>query len=214
MISFEMEWSVFLDRRAPSSLPLWVVSVRLSLSSLLTWRTASVILWILCGSPLINNILGVCLTISAISMIRLPSLKIVFTIFILLFLYDIFWVFFSERFFHQNVMVTVAQQNLTESATRGFSFRIVSSSDAIRRSQRERHLSPGVSRFLCPLVSCSRSWWFARGTAVPSVTLDSAISSFPAFSSPLSFPSSTILSMCVEMRISRMECCWCCFCSV
>ena len=90
-------------------------------------------------------------------MIRLPSLKIVFTIFILLFFYDIFWVFFSERFFHQNVMVTVAQQNLTESATRGFSFRIVSSSDAIRRSQRERHLSPGVSRFLCPLVSCSQS---------------------------------------------------------
>ncbi|KAK8823898.1 hypothetical protein WA538_001186 [Blastocystis sp. DL] len=80
--------------------------------------TAIVILWILCGSPLINNILGVCLTLSAISMIRLPSLKIVFTIFILLFFYDIFWVFFSERFFHQNVMVTVAQQNLTESATR------------------------------------------------------------------------------------------------
>ena len=114
--------------------------VPLVLFSLFTSRTAIVILWILCGSPLINNVIGVCLTISAISMIRIPSLKIVFTVFFLLFLYDIFWVFFSEFFFHRNVMVTVAQQNLTESAARGHSFNSLQRSDAVCRSQRELHV--------------------------------------------------------------------------
>ena len=106
----------------------------LTLSFLFILRTVIVILWVMCGSPLINNIIGVCLTISAISLIRIPSLKIVFTVFFLLFLYDIFWVFFSEFFFQRNVMVTVAQQNLTESAARGLSFSSLQRSDTICRS--------------------------------------------------------------------------------
>ena len=106
----------------------------LTLSFLFILRTVIVILWVMCGSPLINNIIGVCLTISAISLIRIPSLKIVFTVFFLLFLYDIFWVFFSEFFFQRNVMVTVAQQNLTDSAARGLSFSSLQRSDTICRS--------------------------------------------------------------------------------
>jgi len=39
---------------------------------------------------------------------RLPSLKIAAISLMALFVYDIFWVFFSQRFFGENVMVVVA----------------------------------------------------------------------------------------------------------
>lgn len=77
-------------------------------------RFLLVICWIIRGGTLFNNIIGICITISALSLMRAQSLKVIAVAFCLLFFYDIFWVFFSESFFGKNVMVTVAQQNFTE----------------------------------------------------------------------------------------------------
>ncbi|CBK20022.2 uncharacterized protein [Blastocystis hominis] len=73
-----------------------------------------VVCWIIRGGSLFNNIIGICITISALSLMRAQSLKVIVVAFCLLFFYDIFWVFFSESLFGKNVMVTVAQQNFTE----------------------------------------------------------------------------------------------------
>ncbi|CAO2200338.1 unnamed protein product [Urochloa humidicola] len=45
-----------------------------------------------------------------VSHVRLPNIKICALLLVCLFVYDIFWVFFSERFFGANVMVSVATQ--------------------------------------------------------------------------------------------------------
>ena len=59
------------------------------------------------------------ITLCCISTVRIDRLKVIVVIFILLFVYDIFWVFFSEHFFQKNVMVTVANQNFTQPITQG-----------------------------------------------------------------------------------------------
>ncbi len=66
-----------------------------------------------------NNLIGIAITICALSTIRIQSLKVITILFVLLFVYDIFWVFFSKPLFSENVMVTVAQQNYTQTATKG-----------------------------------------------------------------------------------------------
>ena len=71
---------------------------------------ALVVTWILTSHWLVLDILGVCITVSVISLVRLPSLKVATIVLVALFFYDIFWVFFSARFFGANVMVTVATQ--------------------------------------------------------------------------------------------------------
>lgn len=68
----------------------------------------AVFLWILTGSMALNNLLGICICISFVSFVRLPSLKITTMLLSALFFYDIFWVFFSERLFGKNVMVEAA----------------------------------------------------------------------------------------------------------
>ena len=84
-------------------------------------------LWIFSGSFVYNNLIGICITLCCIATIRIENLKVVVVIFSLLFVYDIFWVFFSELFFQQNVMVTVANQNFTQPAVKGrYLFRFVS----------------------------------------------------------------------------------------
>ncbi|XP_074578953.1 signal peptide peptidase-like 1 [Curcuma longa] len=66
--------------------------------------------WLVTGHWLLNNILGICICIAFVSHVRLPNIKICALLLVCLFLYDIFWVFFSERFFGANVMVSVATQ--------------------------------------------------------------------------------------------------------
>lgn len=66
--------------------------------------TASFWDWIL------NNLLGISICIAFVSHVRLPNIKICAMLLACLFVYDIFWVFFSERFFGANVMVSVATQ--------------------------------------------------------------------------------------------------------
>ncbi|KAK6925822.1 Peptidase A22B, signal peptide peptidase [Dillenia turbinata] len=66
--------------------------------------------WLVSGHWILNNILGISICIAFVSHVRLPNIKICAMLLICLFVYDIFWVFFSERFFGANVMVSVATQ--------------------------------------------------------------------------------------------------------
>ena len=81
-------------------------------------RILITVLWVLRGDILFNNVIGIFIIICSLSLIRIQSLKVVVVAFVLLFFYDIFWVFFSEAIFKQNVMVSVANQNFTSSATK------------------------------------------------------------------------------------------------
>ena len=66
--------------------------------------------WALTGNVVVHNLLGCALCITFISTLRFPSMKIAVICLSLLVVYDIFWVFCSEFFFHKNVMVEVATQ--------------------------------------------------------------------------------------------------------
>lgn len=66
--------------------------------------------WLVSGHWLLNNALGISICIAFVSHVRLPNIKICALLLACLFVYDIFWVFFSEHFFGANVMVSVAMQ--------------------------------------------------------------------------------------------------------
>ncbi|XP_026379748.1 signal peptide peptidase-like 1 [Papaver somniferum] len=68
----------------------------------------TVISWLVTGHWVLNNLLGISICIAFVSHVRLPNIKICALLLVCLFVYDIFWVFFSERFFGANVMVSVA----------------------------------------------------------------------------------------------------------
>lgn len=72
--------------------------------------SALVISWLVSGHWILNNLLGISICIAFVSHVRLPNIKICSLLLVCLFVYDIFWVFFSERFFGANVMVSVATQ--------------------------------------------------------------------------------------------------------
>ncbi|XP_031502134.1 signal peptide peptidase-like 1 [Nymphaea colorata] len=69
-----------------------------------------VIAWLISGHWLLNNVLGISICIAFVSHVRLPNIKVCVLLLVCLFVYDIFWVFFSEMFFGANVMVSVATQ--------------------------------------------------------------------------------------------------------
>ena len=75
-----------------------------------------VIGWLVSGHWLLNNLLGISICIAFISHVRLPNIKICALLLVCLFVYDIFWVFFSEQFFGANVMVSVATQQASNPA--------------------------------------------------------------------------------------------------
>ncbi|KAI4324935.1 hypothetical protein MLD38_030376 [Melastoma candidum] len=66
--------------------------------------------WLITGHWILNNLLGISICVAFVSHIRLPNMKICAMLLVCLFVYDIFWVFYSERFFGANVMVSVATQ--------------------------------------------------------------------------------------------------------
>lgn len=66
--------------------------------------------WLVSGHWILNNVLGISICIAFVSHVRLPNIKICTMLLFCLFLYDIFWVFCSERIFGANVMVSVATQ--------------------------------------------------------------------------------------------------------
>ncbi|KAK9672621.1 hypothetical protein RND81_12G112700 [Saponaria officinalis] len=64
--------------------------------------------WLVSGHWILNNLLGISICIGFVSHVRLPNIKVCAMLLTCLFMYDIFWVFYSERFFGANVMVSVA----------------------------------------------------------------------------------------------------------
>jgi len=78
--------------------------------------SALVIGWLVSGHWLLNNLLGISICIAFVSHVRLPNIKICALLLVCLFVYDIFWVFFSEHFFGANVMVSVATQQASNPA--------------------------------------------------------------------------------------------------
>lgn len=71
---------------------------------------STVVAWLISGHWILNNLLGISICIAFVSLVRLPNIKICAMLLVCLFVYDIFWVFYSERFFGANVMVSVATQ--------------------------------------------------------------------------------------------------------
>ena len=80
-----------------------MVAVILAGITFLTWATT--------GSFIAHDMLGCSICICCIAAIRFPSGKLATLCLCLLVLYDIFWVFYSEYFFHKNVMVNVATKS-------------------------------------------------------------------------------------------------------
>ena len=94
-------------------------------------RSIIVGLWVFTGDLIYNNLVGLSIVICGLSVLRAENLKVLVVIFCLLFIYDIFWVFFSEPIFHKNVMVTVTEQNFTASAVKGMESVFLTSSCSI-----------------------------------------------------------------------------------
>jgi len=66
--------------------------------------------WLLTGSWILGDLLGAAVVVSFVSFVHLPNLRVAAALCLFLFAYDFFWVFLSERYFGQNVMVQVATQ--------------------------------------------------------------------------------------------------------
>jgi len=88
-----------LDESVPTSI---LATLPLALTIVTVWLFVRQDVWIL------TDFLALCLGITAMTLLRLPSLKIAFVILCLFFLYDIFWVFVSPLLFGSSVMVQVA----------------------------------------------------------------------------------------------------------
>jgi signal peptide peptidase-like protein 3 len=99
---FEVLHNVFLEYRLPSHLNSIFPYCNTLLTCIITFE------WIRSGNFWCHNILGCALCIVFITTLRFPSLKIAALCLILLLVYDMFWVFFSEYIFSDNVMVAVA----------------------------------------------------------------------------------------------------------
>jgi hypothetical protein len=77
----------------------------------LLFGICSVMLYLYTNWWFLNNLLGFGLIVTFISCMKLPNIKVAFVLLLGLFIYDIFWVFFSENvpiFNGENVMVAVA----------------------------------------------------------------------------------------------------------
>eukprot|EP00177_Eucheuma_denticulatum_P000702 GFKZ01001265.1.p1 GENE.GFKZ01001265.1~~GFKZ01001265.1.p1 ORF type:complete len:369 (-),score=48.27 GFKZ01001265.1:551-1657(-) len=80
------------------------------------FSTFVLLTWLFSGHWLANNLIGVALCILFASLCKVPSLKVTVILFTGLFVYDIFFVFFSEHIFGRNVMVEVATSTPTNPA--------------------------------------------------------------------------------------------------
>ncbi|KJE94681.1 signal peptide peptidase [Capsaspora owczarzaki ATCC 30864] len=91
-------------------------AMRSGLSNWCTWgefcsialAVGVTLVWMYSGHWLLVDILGFGICVVGITFIQIPNVKLVTLLFVGLLLYDVFWVFFSERWFHSNVMVEVA----------------------------------------------------------------------------------------------------------
>lgn len=89
--------------------------LRLSSTSFLGGGVAAAVVcaYVVTNHWALNNVLALGLVCVSVAFLRVPSLRIAAAVLGLLFVYDIFWVFYSERFFDENVMVSVATRHAT-----------------------------------------------------------------------------------------------------
>lgn len=64
-----------------------------------------------------QDILGICLIIAVLQLAQLPNIKVATVLLSCAFMYDIFWVFISPLFFHDSVMISVAQGDSSSGET-------------------------------------------------------------------------------------------------
>lgn len=60
-----------------------------------------------------QDILGISLIITVLQVVHVPNLKVGTVLLSCAFLYDIFWVFISKKFYHESVMISVARGDKT-----------------------------------------------------------------------------------------------------
>eukprot|EP01087_Luapelamoeba_hula_P008789 TRINITY_DN2223_c0_g1_i5.p1 TRINITY_DN2223_c0_g1~~TRINITY_DN2223_c0_g1_i5.p1 ORF type:complete len:267 (+),score=28.05 TRINITY_DN2223_c0_g1_i5:315-1115(+) len=82
--------------------------ISLQIVVLVGFSIVVVFAWLVTQDEYLNNVLGISLCVLCISIIQVPNMKVCTIIFIGLFVYDIFWVFYSSYFFGENVMLSVA----------------------------------------------------------------------------------------------------------
>eukprot|EP00117_Sycon_ciliatum_P000287 scpid57760/ scgid6411/ Signal peptide peptidase-like 3; Intramembrane protease 2; Presenilin homologous protein 1; Presenilin-like protein 4 len=70
----------------------------------------AVLAWLVTAHWILLDVLGIALVIWMLCHIKLPSIRVATALFVSLMIYDVFWVFFSERIFHKNVMMDVAMK--------------------------------------------------------------------------------------------------------
>ena len=69
---------------------------------------AIVLAWLITKNWVLNNIIGVCVVLLVLRVVKLSSMKVAMLLLGLAFLYDIFWVFISKPIFGDSVMAYVA----------------------------------------------------------------------------------------------------------
>lgn len=89
----------------PAAISKWYGYVSCAVSVVVVYK------WIGTSHYLYLDALALSLAVTFISTVRFPSLRIATVCLLALFIYDVFWVFFSERFFRENVMVAVATRD-------------------------------------------------------------------------------------------------------
>eukprot|EP00048_Salpingoeca_helianthica_P003517 m.68027 g.68027 ORF g.68027 m.68027 type:complete len:371 (+) comp12746_c0_seq5:80-1192(+) len=65
--------------------------------------------WVVTNHWLFLNLLGGCMCIVMLSVVKVPTVRVALILYAGLLVYDVFWVFFSHHFFAHNVMTEVAQ---------------------------------------------------------------------------------------------------------
>ncbi|KAI3797897.1 hypothetical protein L1987_33161 [Smallanthus sonchifolius] len=94
------------------NVPLFGTTTVMSLSVLL-FCMAFAIFWVCTRKESYawvgQDILGICLIIAVLQLAQLPNIKVATVLLCCAFMYDIFWVFISPLFFHDSVMISVAQ---------------------------------------------------------------------------------------------------------
>jgi signal peptide peptidase-like protein 2B len=93
------------NHRVYLSSTFWIeiYSLFLSLTSAVV-----VLIYLMTRHWILNNIFGLCLVFTILSIFHIRSFKICAILLLSAFIYDVFWVYFSSFFFAQNVMVVAA----------------------------------------------------------------------------------------------------------
>lgn len=86
--------------------------------------------WIVWSDWMAMDVIGISLAVSFIASVRFPSLRVATLCLSLLFIYDLYWVYFSSYAFSKNVMVEVAKKQAASPVAQAANFMGVESNVA------------------------------------------------------------------------------------